>query len=449
MTVQRRLLIWLTLIAAAVWVVALLGSYWFARAEVDELFDTRQLTLAAQVLAQLPGNGQSADRAVAALTDADKGAAEPEDIIIAVWNRNGEPLFPGAAEHKLSFNWNRNGFVTESIAGEDWRVFYLRGRNPERLIAVAQTLEERTEVLWELLGAELFPFLATLPILVAGIALAVHRSFAPLRGLAAGLKRRTADDLEPIPTTDVPKDVAPLIESLNSLFGRIQSAMEYERRLTADASHELRTPIAGLKAQWDAWRLARDEPSRERAASQMGKTIDRLSRLVSQLLSLSALEREHVPRSFSRAEWPLIVENALSDVLPLMDSRAGEIDVEWPEGDAAIPLRGDNALLSIMLRNLLDNSLLYGSQGVRILVRFSSNKIEVLDNGPGVPADVTGRIGSRFYRPAGQTQAGSGIGLSIVLRIARLHQLDVQFERSTEPVYTGACVTISPSEVAQ
>ena len=111
MTVQRRLLVWLTLIAAAIWLVALLGSYWFARAEVDELFDTRQLTLARLVLTQLPGGHIGADSSRVDVPESRQGAAEPEDIIIAVWNRDGELLSPADGTRRLPFDWNLNGFV--------------------------------------------------------------------------------------------------------------------------------------------------------------------------------------------------------------------------------------------------------------------------------------------------------------------------------------------------
>ncbi len=443
MTVQKRLLIWLTCIAAGAWLVALAGSYWFAHEEVDELFDTRQLTLATQVLAQLPGAGAGVNQDIKQVPQASQGFAEPEDIRIAVWNRAGELISRGPHAESLHFDWAQIGFVNETIDGAAWRVFYLHSSDPARLIAVAQELEERSEVLWALLQAELLPFLFALPILIGGIGLAVYRSFAPLRDLADGLRHRTADDLEPIPTAGVPPDVTPVINSLNSLFERIQTAIEYERRLTADASHELRTPIAGLKAQWDAWSLARDDNARERAASQIGRTIERLSRLVSQLLSLSAIEREGGPRNATKVQWPTVVENALSDVLSQMNQLEADVDVQWPARGDPFPLTGDNAFLSIMLRNLLDNGLRYSGKGARLLVRFGTDEIKVIDNGPGMTAEVAARAGSRFYRPDGQTQAGSGIGLSIVMRIARLHDLNVSFGRDEDPAYPGLAVTVT------
>lgn len=442
MTVQKRLLIWLLALAPAIWLVALVSAYLLARVEIDEFFDTRQLALAAEALSRAPDTVVSPGGSLAGLPGARSGAAEPDELLVAVWSADGHLLTPGGEAARVPFDWAAQGFVERHIGTEDWRIFYLHGGEPERLVAVAQALEERAEMLWQLLGAYLLPLLIALPIMIGGIAIAVHRAFTPLRELTAGIQHRTADDLVPIQADRVPGDVAPLIDALNALFTRIRSAMAYERRLTADASHELRTPIAALKAQWDAWTMAQDAHERELAAHRVGITIDRLSRLVGQLLSLSAIESDNAPHALTRVDWPQVVENAISDVLPILNDQDAEIDVEWPAQGEAMPMRGDNALLSVMMRNLLDNALRYGGRGARVLVRFGTDRLEVLDNGPGMPESVAQRIGERFVRPPGQPQTGSGIGLSIVQRVAGLHQLTIRFGRGVDPGYPGVHITI-------
>lgn len=443
MTVQKRLLVWLLVIAPLVWLGAFMATYWLARAEVDEFFDTRQLSMAAQVLALTPQASRAGQDFKSPIANVKTGAAEPEDLLIVMWNADGTLLSPGTRGLDIPFLWETTGFINAAINGKAWRLLYLRGGQPETLVAVGLAQEERTEVLWELLGAHLGPLLVALLVLIVAIVIAVNRAFVPLRDITASLKRRSADDLDPIHLTGVPSDIAPLIESLNALFLRIRSAMEHERRLTADASHELRTPIAALKAHWDAWTLAGENTVvRDRSVVQMGLSLDRLSRLVGQLLSLSAIESQDAPRTLSQVSWPQVVENAISDVLPMMDASGGEIDVEWPEIGDPLPMDGDNALLSAMLRNLLDNSLRYGGTDVRVRLRFAHDRIIVEDSGPGISAALRARIGSRFFRPPGQSPAGSGIGLSIVLRVARLHELSISFKDSEDPAYPGLMTVI-------
>jgi two-component system sensor histidine kinase QseC len=139
-------------------------------------------------------------------------------------------------------------------------------------------------------------------------------------------------------------------------------------------------------------------------------------------------------------DWQRVVQDALSDSLPLIDASGAEVDVEWPAGGAApFPLAGDEALLTLLVRNLVDNAVRYG--GRRVLLRFATDALVVEDDGPGVTDATLARLGDRFFRPAGQAAAGSGLGLSIVQRVAEQHGLAVAFERC-EPPAPGLRVTL-------
>jgi two-component system sensor histidine kinase QseC len=208
---------------------------------------------------------------------------------------------------------------------------------------------------------------------------------------------------------------------MNGLFARIESTLARERRFTADAAHELRTPLAVLRAQWDALRGAADGAPRREAEARLGRGLDRLDRLVTQMLALSRLEAtERLPAPVP-VDWAPLVEQALGDVLPLADRRHIELAVE---GDpAAFPLRGDADLLAVLLRNLLDNAVRYAPEGSTVLLRFAPGALEVDNGGPPLPPEALARLGERFHRDDGQAEGGSGLGLSIAQRVAALHGL--------------------------
>jgi two-component system sensor histidine kinase QseC len=249
-----------------------------------------------------------------------------------------------------------------------------------------------------------------------------------VRELAREVQQRRADSLAPLATADAPAELRPLLASMNDLFARIERALEHERRLTADAAHELRTPLAALRAQWEVAQLAATEAERVQAHARIGEGIDRLGRLVSQLLALASAESGGRPVFTEAVDWHRVLERALSDCLPLIDGTGTDVAVNWPEQAAPLPLAGDESLLATLVRNLVDNALRYSPPRSLVTVRFSADSLIVEDRGPGLAEGQLARLGDRFYRPAGQVQSGSGLGISIVRRVAELHGLEVRFE---------------------
>jgi two-component system sensor histidine kinase QseC len=428
MSIQRRLLLWLLAISAGLWALTGVAAYLNSRHEINELFDTQQVRLAEQVLAQeAQRSGGGAGRPATAIP-ADRGEAEPEDMVLAIWDADGRPLWRSDATTELPYRAT-GGFERMALNGAEWIVFYLRSADGRRTVAAGELAHERDELLEAALASQMVPWALILPVLALSIWMTVRIVFRPLRQIAESIGGRSAGDLHPIPAESSPRDIRPLIDSMNALFGRIAAALEHERRLTADASHELRTPLAALRAQWDAATMARDEATRARAMAQIGPGFERLSRLVEQLLSLSELERPEPQRFDQPIDWRRVVETVASDVLPLVEARDAELQVDWPDGGIeALPLLGSEALLVTMLRNLVDNAVRYGPRGNRVRLQIGADEIEVVDAGPGLPPAMHGRIGARFARPAGQAEPGSGIGLSIVRRIAELHGLRVSYE---------------------
>ena len=437
MTLQRRVMLFLLASAPLVWALGLFYGLHSANLEINELFDTQQLQLARQVLALLP----SAPAARLPSTPAapppraqpeTQGAADEADLSIAVWNRAGQLLLADREGAQLPYRSGADGFVDQAIDGRDWRLFYLRDPGGDWLVAVGQQSEERDELVQALLVGQLLPWVLTLPALLLAMAAALRQALAPLRRLGDELQRRRALDLQPLADAGLPADLRPLVQALNALLQRVAEQIEHERRFTADAAHELRTPLAALQAQWDTAQLeaARAGQAPTRAQAKVGEGLARLSRLVTQMLALSRLEHLDAPAQRVPIDWVMLAEQLFSELLPLAEAQQAELECQWPaRGTQPLLSHGDSALLTLMLRNLLDNALRHSPPQGRVTLRLAADAIEVIDQGCGVPEEQLARLGDRFFRLPGQAHAGSGLGLSIAKRIAALHGLSLQARR--------------------
>jgi two-component system sensor histidine kinase QseC len=450
MTLRRRLLLLLLAGAPLVWLLTLALTVVFARHEIAELFDTQQVRVAQQVLVLLPTDPAQLGDTVPALSarrahdHAVHGEAELRSLAIAVTTADGRLLMTDR-EGVLLPRADVSGFADLQLDGQPWRVFTLLSADGRWRVTVGQTHEERTEVLWDLLASQALPGLLALPLLLAVMAWAVQRALMPLDVLSRDLQQREATDLQPIDQKAAPAELRPLLAAMNALLARIERTLAHERRLTADAAHEMRTPLAALRAQWEAAQVAVDPAARDRAQQQVGAGIDRLTHLVEQMLQLARAEGEDAARvgALAPIDWPRVLQAALSDCLPLIDARGSEVEVEWPgHGVAPLPLSGSEPLMTTLLRNLIDNALRYAPPRSTVRVRFTDSALIVEDNGPGLGADALARLGDRFYRLPGQAQAGSGLGISIVRRIAELHGLRVGIANRPAPEGSGLQVTL-------
>lgn len=453
MTLQRRLLLTIALVAPLVWATAATGTWWRARHEIGELYDTEMVRLARQVLALLPPGGAPANGAVADAATATAppggepgGEAELRTLSVAAWVGMRRVL-SDAEGTLLPWHDGADGFVDTMLDGGAWRVYYLGDpQGGPRRVAVGQDLAERAELVRGLLVSQLWPWLASLPVLLLALAAAVRHALAPMRALTRTVARRDAADLRPVGGDGVPADLVPLVDSIDGLLARVDATIRQERRFTADAAHELRTPIATVRAHWDALRLSSSPAERERAAAGVSAGIDRLGHLVSQMLAMARADAG--PALSDRPiDWRVVVEQAVADALPIVEARDARLEVEWPApGVEPMPLSGDPGLLASMLRNLIDNAIRYGPPGGRVVVRFGPDRIEVEDEGPGLDTDARAHLGERFHRGAGAAQGGSGLGVSIVSRVAALHGLVVDFaDRRPRDAVPGLRVTVARS----
>lgn len=442
MSLHRRLLLWLLPGAGLLWLITLTGSFLHARHEIDELFDTQQVKLARQVLSALPSYTVDAVGAghVDALPHGREGTAELEDMSIAVWSPGGQLAMVDQEGVLLPrHDGGLNGFENIDIRGESWRVYYQRSEASGWTVGVGQRMWERRELILDLVLNQLALWLFALPVLVAVMFVVIRHATRPLQSLASQVEQRSADDLHPL-DEQVPSDLHALVTAMNRLFARVRGAIENERRLTADAAHELRTPIAALRAQIEVAQVAKSAGARAAAMDNLTLGMKRLSSLVNQLLTLERMENLQALTQTGPVRWDRVMERVLSDCLPLADAQGTEIGCTWPDSGEVFPLIGDDDLLTLMLRNLVDNGLRYAGPGAHVEVVFEAHRLRVQDNGPGVAPEELAHLGQRFRRPPGIVQSGSGLGLSIVRRIAGLHGLQVAFENAASG--RGFCVTV-------
>lgn len=431
MSLRRRLLLYVLVCAPVVWALALIVSVDRARHEVNELFDTEMIRLARQVQATVALGVQGAAATsfdLPAVGPRELGEADVRDLAIAVWDAAGRRVLADREGGQLPRRADATGFVDEVLDGDAWRVYYLQSPSGEWLVAAGQKVGEREEMVFSLISSQIVPWLLVLPVLLLAMTWAVRRALAPLDQLAADVGGRQVNDLRPMNASHVPTELAPLVGAMNALFARIERTLTRERRFTADAAHELRTPLAVLRAQWDVLQRARDPIQRAQTAAKLSAGFDRMDRLVTQMLALAQLEAAASLPQANHVGWPGIVEQAMSDCLALAERRRMELACEWPPAGAQpMPLVGDEHLMTVLLRNLLDNALRYAPPGTTVTLRFSEDRIEVDNKGAVLTPAQLAQLGERFHRSEGQAESGSGLGISIARRIGALHGLDIVF----------------------
>jgi two-component system sensor histidine kinase QseC len=238
-----------------------------------------------------------------------------------------------------------------------------------------------------------------------------------------------------------PTEIAPMVDALNSLFERMGNLLESERRFTADASHELRTPIAAIRTQAQVALGETDVALRRHALRNTLEGCDRAIRLVDQLLTLSRLEASSVPVMES-IDLAVLVRRVVADIAPKAISKGQSLEFDCAE-PCHVP--GNETLLAVLVRNLVDNAVRYGPTSARVTITLRQRDdgrmiLQVEDSGAGLSDGDLLRLGERFFRVPGNDENGSGLGWSIVKRIAIVHQMQLSATRSAK--LGGLAVTV-------
>ncbi|MEW5560947.1 quorum sensing histidine kinase QseC [Enterobacter asburiae] len=434
MSLRLRLTLLFILLTLVAWSCASFIAWQQTTHKLDKLFDTQQMLFAKRLSAMDFNELHVATPALRTKKKIKHGHLDDDALAFAIFTTDGRMVLnDGDNGRDIPYHYRREGFDDGRIKNDDdeWRFLWLTTADEKYRIVVGQEWDYRQEMALDIVTSQLTPWLVALPLMVLLLILLLSRELAPLKKLARTLQRRTPDSDEQLSTEGVPGEVRPLVQALNQLFSRSHNMMVRERRFTSDAAHELRSPLTALKVQTEVAQLSMDDPaSLEKALSQLHFGIDRASRLVEQLLTLSRLD--------SLAELDDVETLSLADLLQssVMDiyhtAQQARIEVRLHITAPEVRRKGQALLLSLLVRNLLDNAVRYSPRGSTIDVTLDARGFTVRDNGSGISPEALARIGERFYRPPGQDEPGSGLGLSIVQRIAALHHMSVVFSNAPE-----------------
>ena len=331
------------------------------------------------------------------------------------------------------------------LRGIDIRVAYIWVRvplpgAPAALVQVAETRSKRSVLATEIIKGVMLPQFVILPLAVLLVWLALVRGIKPLHQLEERIRARKSDDLSPLDHKAVPMEVAPLVDSVNDLLQRLQESMATQKRFLADAAHQLKTPLAGLRMQADlAQREGTSTEELKQSLKQIGRSSIRATHTVNQLLALARAEGGSTVVQRQRVDLARLVIEVVQDSVPrAMDKH---IDLGYDGADPGTPgvwMEGNPTLLKELVRNLVDNAINYtpagGGQPGMVTARVLPDRfaqvvlLQVEDTGPGVPEAERELVFQPFYRALGSEADGSGLGLPIVREIARQHGADVLLE---------------------
>lgn len=429
LSLRVRLTLLFMLLAALTWCFASAIAWKQTTKKLDELFDTQQMLFAKRISAMDFTDLSASRQWIRTPKKVKHGHLDDDVLAFAIYTTDGKMVMhDGENGPDIPYHYRRDGFDDGQLNNDDdpWRFLWLTTTDKKYRIVVGQEWDYRREMALDIVTSQLTPWLVALPLMFLLLIVLLSRELAPLKKLANTLRTRAPDSAETLNSENVPSEVRPLVDALNQLFTRTHDTMIRERRFTSDAAHELRSPLAALKVQTEVAQLSLDDPQGlDKALEQLHQGIDRATRLVDQLLTLSRLD--------SLAQLDDVQTIAIDELL-----QSAVMEMYHPAQLAGLELRlhlnaknilrtGQPLLLSLLVRNLLDNAVRYSPAGSQVDITLDAGEFRVRDNGPGISAEALARVGERFYRPPGQEQPGSGLGLSIVKRIAALHGMTASF----------------------
>jgi two-component system sensor histidine kinase TctE len=444
---QRKLLAWLLGPLLLLLVLDTVAAYWASQRFANLAYDralheiAREIVLHIKPGADRPRLELSETAASILLTDAQ------DRLFFRVDHADGTMLGGDAQLPPPAPRTRGNGeprFYESSLRGEPVRMISTQmpineiAGAPVVHVQVAETLNKRSRLAWEMVANVVLPQLLLIVMAMAVVWFGVSRGLEPLQRLRRAVSDRSHLDLSPIDPHDVPGEVRPLVDEVNDLMARLGKTFDFQNRFVADAAHQLKTPVSGLKAQIEL-ALRENDPERVRhSLAQLYISADRLSRLVRQLLSLARNE----PGALDSVELQPLDLNAFAlevsmEWVPHAIKRS--IDLGFEGVEQALVIDADRDRLRELINNLIDNAIRYSQPGGRVTVQATQTadgqcRLAISDDGPSIPVAERKRIFERFHRLLGTQEDGSGLGLAIVSEIATLHGARITLEEDVDGV---------------
>ncbi len=420
-SLRRTLLTIMLALTVTVWGASSVIIYLEADHESQKLFD-QSLSETAHLLLAL------ADRDVEELTSASKPAVpnntgHDQYLLFQIWDDNHRLLYknedapdtPFAPTGKAGFGW-------ATIDGQNWRTYAAWDTKHRLQIQVGEPSSHRNEISSRFAYKLSLFALLILPLMAGIIWWTVNRVFRTLQESADEVSQRTPNDLQKVSLDGAPSEVHPLLHAINRLFERVQRTLEHEQRFTADAAHELRTPLAAIKTNLQVIQRARNDDERAEAIAGLGVSVDRSTRLVEQLMTLARLDPQY---ETNQALAELDLSDLLSAQLPGWHMQAEKLQLQFEARltSACCLVHQDSFL--ILFRNVMDNAFRYTPKNGAVMLSCHIEQeqvcLTIADSGAGIPPAMRERVFDRFFRLSDASKMGSGLGLSIVKRIAETH----------------------------
>jgi len=423
-SLRWRLLLATGMATLLVWCLAGILSYGQARKEAEELMDGH-LAQSARVLLALVRDNESHLADISARLERGRtekhGVYEPP-LEFQIGTGDGIVLLRSPDAPRIPL-LGLAGYIDIERDNQSWRLLNVVAPGGDYRVQVAQPMQLRERAALEVASQTVLPVGIILPALLLLLYLSIRRGLRPLDELAADVAARSPENLAPLPARPVPLETRPLVRALNRLLSRLGETLENERRFTADAAHELSTPLAAIKVQAQVALMSSDPQVLNHALRQVQAGVDRSSRLVAQLLRLARLDPLASPTNLEPVNLAELAQETARS-FPSANT-AGHPTITVASPDPGIAVEGDRDLLAAALRNLVENAVRYAPACEEITIAICLQKgvprLAVLDDGPGVPPDELVQLAERFYRGRSALVEGSGLGLAIVRRIAELH----------------------------
>lgn len=448
MSLRLRLITFIAFVTLVVWAIAAFLSYRDTRHEIDGLFDAHLAESARAILTQAEHEGHEGS-ALARSKKEDKhkhkrkekddddddddhrssrkrdGVFFEKRLKFQIWDARGNMVLNSRSSPP--FAKTEPGYSSLVVRGQDLRVYSAWNADHSLNVQVAESTASRAFIAARSVRSVLTPIVLMLVPLIVLLAFVIEVAIRPIQRLSRQIDQRSPEDLTAVTMDGLPREIRSTVAALNRLFIRVSTTLERERRFTADAAHELRTPLAAIKIQAQVAAREKDQALRQHALEGVAKGVDRVAHLVEQLLTLARLDPD--------VSIPLVdvaLDDVVRGVLQLLAPQAVAKSIEVSLEASEAHLFASKALMEILVRNLVDNAIRYTPMGGRVDCRIErtdrSVVLTVCDTGSGLGQEEREQLGqpfSRLSRPSGE---GSGLGISIVKRIVELHAAHIAFK---------------------
>jgi len=344
-----------------------------------------------------------------------------------IWDQNDILVMHSQDSQHISLHDSPEGFSDKVINDDDWRVYTSFDPESRQKIVVAELYNLRRELADDIARSNANILLVTYPLFGLLVWLIVSFALRSITRVSKEISSRASTYLEPVQLTEIPIEIKPLVAELNQLFTRLKLAFERNKRFSADAAHELRTPLAALKTHVQLALNADNEMDRTKALKNVIECVNRSSHVVDQLLTLSRMGEEEPLTEIKPFNLHRLATEILAYLAPHALQKNIELELSPPPKNPTI--LGNNTAIGILIRNIVDNAIRYTPENGEVKISIIETRqhviLRVADNGPGIPNKLHKRVFERFYRILGTKPSGSGLGLAIVKQISTLHHAKV------------------------